>query len=774
MEVAADAEAALTVLQARHFDALVTDVILPGSSGLDLLSAAKQLDPNLEVVVITALDKVDPAVRAMKSGASDYLVKPVTPEALQHAVQRSLSTRAAAGREHGAARPPQALRDLPAARGHPRPRPAGAHGAGGAWPASAAARRRPAGRAGRRTTLGPLRRPRPGVPAGGRPARGRARRPARRASERGVATPPRPAGERPGGAATPSACRWRTRPAWWALALAFPGEPARRRAAGERRLPVPATSAWPCATWAGFKQVEHLAYLDDLTHLYNTRYLDVVLERELAGGRPFTLLFIDLDHFKAVNDQHGHLSGSRLLVEVARVLRSCVRDEDVLVRYGGDEYVMLLVGIDSGGGLKVAERVRRAIEDHRFLSREATPVRVTASIGLACLPRARRDQGGDHRPRRPGHVPRQADHPERGLHGLQGPAAVAGAVGGGLAGPPPRRPRPRFDAAADALEAGDAEEAATLARKGAKQARREGDDLLAADLRWLEGSALLSWRSRRRRWRRSTRRSARPGPPRRPAGAGRRPLRALPLRRRARLGEAIADAARRTRRGPGTCWACWRSGAATRPRRPAPSAGPGSSTPRASRGPGPSPATTSSRRRSGLRGPAGGGAALPRQRAHHRGGPARRRTTSSTADPPLSPTILGLFRGAPYGQKVSADPWSHLPSSIVLYQRNLERAVADREELEEQIAITLVHEVGHFLGLDEEELGGARAGVVAGRARGHGVAVTQAKRPPPARYLATAAASGHPRGGSAGPACGGRAPPRPGTPPPPPRPRPRR
>jgi len=94
VEVAADAEAALAILQARRFDVLVADVILPGSSGLDLLGAAKELDPNLEVVMITALDKVDPAVRAMKSGASDYLIKPVTPEALQHAVHRSLASRA--------------------------------------------------------------------------------------------------------------------------------------------------------------------------------------------------------------------------------------------------------------------------------------------------------------------------------------------------------------------------------------------------------------------------------------------------------------------------------------------------------------------------------------------------------------------------------------------------------------------------------------------------------------------------------------------------------
>jgi len=74
------------------------------------------------------------------------------------------------------------------------------------------------------------------------------------------------------------------------------------------------------------------------------------------------------------------------------------------------------------------------------------------------------------------------------------------------------------------------------------------------------------------------------------------------------------------------------------------------------------------------------------------------------SDPPLSPTILGIFRGAPWGDKASMDPWSHFPSSIVLYQKNLERFARSREELVEEIGVTLLHEVGHFLGLDEEEL----------------------------------------------------------------------
>jgi predicted Zn-dependent protease with MMP-like domain len=74
------------------------------------------------------------------------------------------------------------------------------------------------------------------------------------------------------------------------------------------------------------------------------------------------------------------------------------------------------------------------------------------------------------------------------------------------------------------------------------------------------------------------------------------------------------------------------------------------------------------------------------------------------ADPPLSPSILGIFRGPPYGRNDAVDPWTHLPSSIALFQRNLERFARSRADLIEQIGVTLVHEVGHFLGLDEDEL----------------------------------------------------------------------
>ena len=75
-----------------------------------------------------------------------------------------------------------------------------------------------------------------------------------------------------------------------------------------------------------------------------------------------------------------------------------------------------------------------------------------------------------------------------------------------------------------------------------------------------------------------------------------------------------------------------------------------------------------------------------------------------SSEPPHSPSILGIFRGSPVGDKASMDPWSHFPSSIALFQRNLERMARDPDELLEEIRITLLHEVGHFLGLDEDRL----------------------------------------------------------------------
>jgi len=149
-------------------------------------------------------------------------------------------------------------------------------------------------------------------------------------------------------------------------------------------------------TLGKFAEVEDLVYLDDLTHLFNSRYLELVLDKEFRNAskseRPFSVLFLDLDYFKSINDTHGHVVGSKLLVEVSRVLKNCIRDNDVACRWGGDEYVVLLRGTDSGGALKVAERIRRAIESHRFLAREGFSLTITTCIGVAAYPEHAQDK----------------------------------------------------------------------------------------------------------------------------------------------------------------------------------------------------------------------------------------------------------------------------------------------------------------------------------------------------------------------------------------------
>ncbi len=138
------------------------------------------------------------------------------------------------------------------------------------------------------------------------------------------------------------------------------------------------------------KRVEELSVTDDLTQLYNSRYLDLVLRRETKrasrSGRPLSLLFIDLDGFKAVNDTHGHLSGSRALVEAGGVIRGSARETDIVARFGGDEFAIILPDTGSEGAFAVGERVRDRLAAHHFLGADGLNIHLTASVGVATLP----------------------------------------------------------------------------------------------------------------------------------------------------------------------------------------------------------------------------------------------------------------------------------------------------------------------------------------------------------------------------------------------------
>ncbi len=138
------------------------------------------------------------------------------------------------------------------------------------------------------------------------------------------------------------------------------------------------------------KRAEALSVTDDLTHLYNSRYLNTVLRKETKrasrSGRPLSLLFIDLDGFKSINDTHGHLFGSRALVEAAAVIRGSARETDVVARFGGDEFALVLPDTGSEGAFAVGERIRERIAAHLFLADDHLNIHLTASVGVATLP----------------------------------------------------------------------------------------------------------------------------------------------------------------------------------------------------------------------------------------------------------------------------------------------------------------------------------------------------------------------------------------------------
>ena len=131
------------------------------------------------------------------------------------------------------------------------------------------------------------------------------------------------------------------------------------------------------------------SYLDELTGLYNQRYLPMALDHEIQRSKrentPFTLLFLDIDYFKMVNDGRGHWVGSRLLIELGHVLKSQVRTCDYCFRYGGDEFIVVLGNANLEGSKIVAERIRKAIEGKTFAV-DGHNLNLTVSIGLAAYP----------------------------------------------------------------------------------------------------------------------------------------------------------------------------------------------------------------------------------------------------------------------------------------------------------------------------------------------------------------------------------------------------
>jgi diguanylate cyclase (GGDEF)-like protein len=137
------------------------------------------------------------------------------------------------------------------------------------------------------------------------------------------------------------------------------------------------------------RQIQELALRDSMTGLLNRRALEEVLAREFKAGSRYRssacFLLVDLDYFKVVNDQLGHLAGDQVLMSTAALMRRAVRDIDAVGRYGGEEFGIVLPHTDLDCALVLAERLRRQIECQAFEAGEGG-VRMTASIGIAHIP----------------------------------------------------------------------------------------------------------------------------------------------------------------------------------------------------------------------------------------------------------------------------------------------------------------------------------------------------------------------------------------------------
>lgn len=138
-----------------------------------------------------------------------------------------------------------------------------------------------------------------------------------------------------------------------------------------------------------YSKTKEMTFIDDLTELYNQRYLPMALDECIARyeekGEAFSVLFMDVDHFKKVNDHRGHLTGSRILVEIGKILKENIRSIDYGFRYGGDEFLLILSNTEPETANIVAERIRQHVESEVFQVGDKQ-LQVTLSIGIACYP----------------------------------------------------------------------------------------------------------------------------------------------------------------------------------------------------------------------------------------------------------------------------------------------------------------------------------------------------------------------------------------------------
>ncbi len=392
IETVSDGGEALARLRQGGIDVVLTDMVMPGLSGLEVLRLAGGMDNPPEVILATGHATLESAIEALKSGARDYLVKPFNPEELRHLVRTCIEQRRLLdensllksqirlfqkGQQLASLLEiqqllPQAvttlLHEIGGGRGfafiqtkNKVTRLLGLEGVG-EEPALAMAE-----------AVMPQLKSLSGI--------------------RLLRVPElTPTSDWAPGVKTMALFPLRSQKTVRGAIVLFNGTEGDFPASApqENLLFLAEQTALGFDNAYRYYGARELIYTDDLTGLYNHRYMQVTLDQEIRRaeryGLEFSLVFIDLDHFKSVNDSRGHLAGSQALKEVARILHQNVRDVDLLFRFGGDEFTALLVETDSQGAAVVAERIRKAIEQHAFLVDLGSPCRLTATVGYATFP----------------------------------------------------------------------------------------------------------------------------------------------------------------------------------------------------------------------------------------------------------------------------------------------------------------------------------------------------------------------------------------------------
>lgn len=392
VETASCGSDGLAMLAAGQYSLVITDLVMPDINGLEILSRVREDHPDVDVIMVTGNANLESAIFALKHGARDYLIKPVNPDEFKHSVAQCIQQRRLLDENQELKNMLSLFRACQAIAGcldrehlyhlvvDAIAREAGITHALGFFMGAAALELK--------------------VFKGIAPELGRtlqediaARLPASSEQEFSIQHIDLSAQFAAEGFSGAFLIPFVSHSAPVGMIVLLIGRTAELPDISAFKKNIhflieQSLNAFENAET--YSQAKDLLFIDDVSGLYNHRYLDVALEREMKRVERYAshlaVLFIDVDSFKQVNDIHGHMVGSRVLAEFGALIKKSVRDVDIVIRYGGDEYTAILVETTCVTAELVAERIRRQVEAHHFPGADGQVIRLTCSIGYACCP----------------------------------------------------------------------------------------------------------------------------------------------------------------------------------------------------------------------------------------------------------------------------------------------------------------------------------------------------------------------------------------------------